>query len=124
MVKWNWEDMSNAQRMAIRTDFNTPGRSTKQECTKQAPLGSAGKNPFGLVHITCPIHCRITRKYGGRSKCLDDDNMSGGAKSLRDAITSILGLKGDSEADGITFEYAQEKGEVTETVIKIFSKKK
>jgi hypothetical protein len=66
-----------------------------------------------MVHIAGPLHCRITRRYGGRSQPLDDDNLSGGCKGLRDAIAAMLGLKGDSQKDGITFEYAQER--VSET---------
>lgn len=72
-----------------------------------------------LVHIDGPLLCRITRRVP-HSKRLDDDNLSGGAKQLRDAIATSLGRKGDSEKDGLFWEYCQEKADKHETVIEIF----
>ena len=124
MVSWKLEEMSNEQRQQLATAIdNEPARrSTKQKCNGQVALVHPIEDKKGLVHIDCPILVRIIRKYSGRSREYDGDNYSGGAKGLRDAIASTLGLKGDSKADGITFEYAQERSEKTETVIEIFSK--
>ena len=126
MVKWKMEDLSNEQRQRVATAINnaTTSRSTKQKCNGQVALVHPIEDKKGLVHIDCPILVRIIRKYSGRYREYDGDNYSGGAKGLRDAIASTLGLKGDSKADGITFEYAQERSEKTKTVIEIFSKKK
>jgi hypothetical protein len=51
---------------------------------------------------------RIVR-VGGRM--LDSDNLPAGYKALRDAIAAAVGRRGDSEADGFTWEYTQEPGE-------------
>jgi hypothetical protein len=51
--------------------------------------------------------------------------MQGGCKQLRDAIAQdLLGLKGDSQKDGIEFEYAQETSKTSKgTKVEIFIKK-
>ena len=123
MVTWNWEDMTDAQRMAITDNNEAPGRSTKQKRNEPFALGSQKPYKTGMVNIPGPLLVRIIRRYSGRSREYDGDNFTGGAKTLRDAIAAFLGLKGDSAQDGVSWEYEQERSEVTETVIKIFSKK-
>jgi hypothetical protein len=61
-------------------------------------------------------HSRIT---GFGVDRYDDDNFQGGCKQLRDAIASALGFPGDSERDGLTWEYRQKKGEI-KTVIEVY----
>ncbi|MGE4340540.1 MAG: hypothetical protein AB7E55_32010 [Pigmentiphaga sp.] len=41
---------------------------------------------------------------------IDDDNLSGGCKQLRDAIAAALGRNGDSARDGLWWEYREEQG--------------
>lgn len=38
---------------------------------------------------------------------------------MRDAIAELLGKSGDSEADGLEFQYVQFKSKVRKTVVKI-----
>ena len=66
----------------------------------QIPLPGIGRN------------CRIviTRGYGSAGP-LDNDNLLGGLKALRDQITAqILGRDSDAEKDGIVWEYRQVRG--------------
>lgn len=120
MVTWKLEDMSNEQRMAITTDNETPGRNSITKRNRLPTLGRSTAHKEGMVNIIGPLYCRIIRRFSGRSRKYDDDNFS---KQLRDALAAACGLKGDSKEDGIEFEYRQERAEVTETVIEIFSKK-
>lgn len=85
----------------------TWGKHSKSKRSKRKALGVAGKAPERMVNIDCPVLVRITRVS---PRTLDDDNFSGGSKEIRDAIASALGRKGDSEKDGMRWEYVQEKG--------------
>jgi len=125
MKHWNWEDCNDDIKRRVATAINaeTAGRDTKPERNEQGPLGDPCESADGMVNIDGSVRVRIIRRYSGRSREYDDDNYIGGAKSIRDAITAFLGFKGDSKKDGIEFSYAQEKAEVTETVIEIYSKK-
>lgn len=53
------------------------------------------------------LRVTITRRS---PRPLDDDNLVGGCKQLRDAIAELLGRKGDAEKDGLVWEYRQERG--------------
>jgi len=106
-----------------RVQDELAGRSnTLTERGRQHPLERKAQNQNGFLHIPGPLHCRIIREYGPRGKVYDDDNLSGGAKSLRDSIAAALGLQGDSEDDGITFSYEQRKApyNVPGTVIELY----
>lgn len=72
----------------------------------------------GLVDIAGPLLVRITRHYIG--KRYDDDNFSGGCKQLRDAIAAALSRKGDSEQDGMFWEYRQVVDGRQEITIELF----
>ena len=61
------------------------------------------------------LRVTITRRS---QRPLDDDNLIGGCKQLRDAIAELLGRNGDAEKDGLVWEYRQEKGEKM-TIIEI-----
>jgi len=74
-----------------------------------ATLESQSGAALLLVDPDRPLLVRIVR-VGGRP--LDDDNLAGGCKELRDAIAAALGRRGDSKADGLRWEYQQEPGEV------------
>ncbi len=125
MARWKWKDLNDAQKKQFTASVyaETAGRNTKQKRDERFTLGGAWANTEGVVHISGTLHCRITRRFSGRSREYDGDNFSGGCKEIRDAIASLLGLKGDSEKDGITWEYEQERAEKTETVIEIYSKR-
>ena len=110
-------DPALAARVAAALDRDTAAESQRDG---QPALGGQGARPSGLVDIPGPLRVRITRVYAGRHRPYDDDNMSGGCKSLRDAIAAALGRKGDSEEDGLAWEYAQEKGPEAETIIEIW----
>lgn len=62
-----------------------------------------------LVDPGGQVLVRIVR-VGGRA--MDDDNLAAGYKPLRDCIAAALGRPGDSERDGMAWEYAQEPGEI------------
>lgn len=95
-------------------------RRAKQKRHEQGPLVSQGKGAQGMVDIPGELLIRITRRYSGRRRAYDDDNMSGGCKELRDAIAAELGRSGDSKEDGLTFIYAQERAKEQELVIEVF----
>jgi hypothetical protein len=83
-------------------------------------LGKTGQTEKGMVDLAGPLLVRIRRQvYRGG---LDDDNMQGGCKQLRDAIAAMLGRAGDSERDGLRFDYQQEKAEKgqNQTVVEIY----
>lgn len=81
-------------------------------------LGGEAKSAQGLVNIAGPLVVRITRHYIG--KRYDDDNFSGGCKQLRDALAAALSRKGDSEKDGLRWEYRQVKSAAQEIMIEFF----
>jgi hypothetical protein len=86
-----------------------------------AALGGGGQDAPVLVDHAGPVRVRLTR-VGGRP--LDGDNLQGGGKQLRDAIAAALGRRGDSDADGMRWEYAQRParvGEAAGTLIEIFA---
>jgi hypothetical protein len=91
---------------------------TKQKRDRRQALDMGGAIAPLLDYIDSPLLVRITRIAQRR---LDDDNMSGGCKQLRDAIASAFGRQGDSETDGLWWEYRQEKGPY-EIVIEVFEK--
>lgn len=49
---------------------------------------------------------------------LDDDNLSGGFKSVRDGVADWLGLKNDRDAR-VTWRYAQDRGAAREYGMRI-----
>jgi hypothetical protein len=86
-----------------------PQRPELEALVRKAPPQTS------LVNIPGKVLVRITRVSPRR---LDDDNLSGGCKELRDAIAALLGRKDDSENSGLEFRYAQEIG-TPETKIEI-----
>ena len=74
-----------------------------------ATLDHQSRLPFLLVDPDRPLLVRIVR-VGGRP--LDDDNLAGGCKELRDSVAAALGRRGDSQAEGLFWQYAQEPGEL------------
>ena len=81
--------------------------TTIAEHNEQDSLVKSRPSKESMVHSDRTLFVRITR-VGGRT--LDDDNLSGGCKELRDAIASAFGRHGDSAKDGFTWEYKQENG--------------
>jgi len=99
------QEQCNAEATRATTTRDTNPKSKRGE---RETLGVEGKAPGFMVSIDCPVFVRITRIS---PRQLDDDNLSGGCKELRDAIAASLGRKGDSEKDGMKWEYKQEKGD-------------
>ena len=95
---------------------NTEHVDSKQKRGGRKALELEGTATKVLDYPYMPLLVRITR-VGSRR--LDDDNLSGGCKQLRDAIASLLGRKGDSEREGLYWEYKQEKGK-PQTIIEVF----
>jgi len=95
-----------------------PSNPIAQQGGKHA-LGNEGKVAQAVDKTSCRFHAVITRR--GKRK-LDYDNLVGGSKQLRDALSEdILKLHGDAPEDGITFEYAQVvTKETTDTLIEIY----
>lgn len=94
----------------------------ESKSAKQNPLGGEIEAAPGMVHIDCPLLVRIVRKYDARlAKRYDDDNFIAGCKPLRDAIAAALSRDGDSEENGLWWEYRQEIGE-PEIRIEVFEK--
>jgi hypothetical protein len=95
-------------------------RNRYSESKRNRRRALVGEKPVaqGMVDITGPLLIRITRCYTG--KRYDDDNLVGGCKQLRDAIAAALSRKGDSEKDGLYWEYRQVAGTEHGVTIEIF----
>ena len=63
-----------------------------------------------MVNVPDQVHVRLVRFVPDRRHLQDDDNAQGGAKQLRDAIAALLCREGDSEEDGLTWEYITKIG--------------
>ena len=85
----------------------TGGATRKPKQDTGATLEHQGRYPALLAYPVGPVLVRIIR-IGGRR--LDGDNLDGGCKELRDAIAAALGRSGDSEADGMRWQYDQQPG--------------
>jgi len=94
-----------AARLAARRD------DPQHEQDQEPPLGAGGPDTPVLVDHAGPVLVRLTR-VGGR--VLDGDNLQGGCKQLRDAIAAALGRSGDSDADGMQWEYRQRPAKIGE----------
>jgi hypothetical protein len=121
---WKLVELSPAMREQAARLLAAPvvaGRGhAKPQPDEEPALGGGGPDAPVLVDLAGPVHVRLTR-VGGR--LLDGDNLQGGSKQLRDAIASALGRRGDSDADGMFWEYAQRPvriGEEAGTLIEVF----
>jgi len=94
--------------------------NSKSKRGRQDELAAEDPNSPGMVDISGPLFVRIVRYIPDRRHVQDDDNTSGGAKSLRDAIAEFLCRKGDSEEDGLTWEYATVVGKPFRVDIEIY----
>ena len=103
---------------AANADRLAGNQNSKSKRRQQNALEHEGPDAPRMVNIDCSVLVRITRLVPYK-KPLDDDNFIGGCKELRDAIAEALGRSGDSETDGMHWEYVQEIGP-TETRIEIF----
>jgi len=110
------EEQLRNEKTAYSQDGIRRNNSSVSECRKQKTLGVQKTIKSCMVDITGTLLIRITRQS---NRILDDDNFSGGCKELRDAITTIIGRPGDSEKDGLFWEYKQKIGE-PKTVIEVY----
>lgn len=113
---------ANCQQCRIcgnpKADNNTARDSKSQpERSQQQALELPPQTKAAMVNLTGKLLVRITRQIN--SGGLDDDNLTGGIKELRDSIAEMLGRSGDSEKDGLRFEYCQLKGQKA-MIIEIF----
>ena len=93
---------------ALAADGDSGGGDAQPKRGRRVSLGRA-KPITQLVDVQAPrVLVRITRFCPCK---LDDDNLSGGCKQLRDAIAEALGFPGDSAEDGMRWEYRQEPGQ-------------
>ena len=82
----------------------------------------------GAVELALIAHCR-SLGLSFRPPCtvtltriapreLDDDNIRGGCKAIRDGVADWLGCD-DSKRSGVTWEYAQARGEPKQYAVRI-----
>jgi hypothetical protein len=101
-----------------RLDASSSERSTpKPQQSQPDALDAKSQVTEALGNYSGRLRIVIERHS---NRMLDDDNAIGGAKQLRDAIAHLLDRKGDSEQDGLTFEYIQVKSKAKKTVIKFY----
>lgn len=98
-----------------RCGYSKPKRNRCNALVGEAP------HKKGVVDIAGPLLIRITRVIASDSERYDRENLTGGAKRIQDAIAAFLSRPGDSEKDGLWWEYRQEIGE-PEIRIEIFEK--
>ena len=89
--------------------------NTESQCSGEMALVKKIATEKALPRASRKFVVAIER-HGRR---LDGDNFIGGAKQLRDAIADALGLPGDSEEDGVFFEYKQVPSSEKRTIIRI-----
>lgn len=77
---------------------------TKHKRSSRARFFGKALTPAG---VTLPCHVELTR-YGSGSRALDDDNLRGALKAIRDGIAERIGVD-DGDIMRITFGYAQAK---------------
>jgi hypothetical protein len=123
MPAWKLSELSQPLRQRILAAMAARGGHSQPEPHQGAPLGNGGQDPPVLVNLAGPVRVRITR-VGGRT--LDGDNLQGGCKQLRDAIAAALGRRGDSDVDGLAWEYCQRPAAPEEagTLIELFDNQK
>ena len=81
-------------------------KTTISEQNEQITLGSKETDKGLLANSNIP--CTITIERGS-ARTLDGDNFIAGCKGLRDSITRLFQRKGDSEKDGMYWQYNQNK---------------
>jgi hypothetical protein len=64
------------------------------------------------------LYVRLTRVYAGRSRAMDDDNLAGAFKGIRDSVAMALG-RSDAPGSGIGWRCLQERGDATGVRIEI-----
>lgn len=109
---WKIGDLPDFYQAQVRAQLD----ALAARCAPAQPQQDAGvslesqaRYPALLAHPAGSLSVRIIR-IGGRA--LDDDNLAAGCKELRDAVAAALGRHGDSERDGLAWEYVQEPGEI------------
>lgn len=102
---WPVEDMKNAVEKAKKNENNRSMGAvpdTERQRDNRQAMGDGVSNEKGREkRLVYRVHI-----ISVRSRLLDGDNLTTGAKFLRDAIAESLGLD-DAEGAGIEFEYSQ-----------------
>ncbi len=90
----------------------TPKRGDSEpQPPESVTLDKILKTQKGIFSYSAKLRVTIVRGCGAIP--LDDDNLVGGAKPLRDAIAAELLGRDDAERNGIEWVYRQEKGAAT-----------
>ncbi len=124
MKNLRWLDEFIKRGGRIRSDTGAPPRVAGSDPLKkragQNTLEQEAQDKGRMVDLAGALLVRIRRQVHGRG--LDDDNMSGGCKALRDAIAAALGRAGDSEGDGLRFDYVQEAAPAgnAKTIVEVY----
>lgn len=85
--------------------------NSKPQPPESVTLGKILSTQKGLFPDSAKLRVTIIRGCGAIP--LDDDNLAGGSKPLRDAIAAELLGRDDAERHGIEWVYRQEKGAAT-----------
>ena len=111
MARLRLEDFPPSVRARIKEALDAEDNHCRQahpEPQQAEALAGKVQRTDVLDADAARLHITITRRS---PRPLDDDNLVGGCKQLRDAIAEMLGRRGDAEKDGLEWEYRQEKGE-------------
>lgn len=111
MARLRLDDFPPSVRARIQEALNAEdSRSGARDPQPQQAEALVAKVPREEVLDADAARLRVTITRRSQ-RPLDDDNLVGGCKQLRDAIAELLGRKGDAEKDGLEWEYRQERGE-------------
>lgn len=95
----------------VRSHWRARHRRSSQQRGAVALLLKPSRGLMALVRASTPagpVNVLLTRVRTQRSRALDDDNLRGSLKAVRDGVAQVLGI--DDGSDRIRFEYAQAVG--------------
>lgn len=99
--------------MSILVSIRTaPGMNVREHHMKRATRVKKERRQTALVLLACerpPLPCRVLLTRIAPSNGLDDDNLAGSLKGVRDQIAEWLGVD-DRHRDRVAYRYAQERG--------------
>jgi len=100
-----------------RLDLRTVSLSnTREHWAKRAKRAKHHRQCAWYVTPSYPLPC-IVRLIRIAPRALDDDNLTGALKSVRDGVADGLGV--DDRDPRVSWEYAQERGKAGEYAVRI-----
>lgn len=138
MHKLNDESTSTTEKKrkaySVTSGIKTVSESNRREhwgsraarVKKQRNAAHAAVRAIGFIQylesivtgkVQCPVTFEITLTRIAPRK-LDDDNLRGALKAVRDGVADALGFVDDSD-DALTWKYGQEKGRPREYAVRI-----